>query len=642
MKSLYAAGIVLFVLSAGLSAQVVEVTGKSDISAVTLYRNQAMVSRQVTVGDETGELAVVVENLPATIQPDSLFATSDALNIRSVRFLTEYVTQEDDDKKDEASKTRKELKTIRIALEELQPERELIRTKARFIQQLETRYLAELGPSATALTKDTLTQTGFDFETIETMTAFIFAQQKEMAAASLELTRKERELNEQADALNEKLAKLGYQGGFMGNQGNNSPVAQQREQLSPPQKILRKAMVYVAKKKAGNGTLVLHYLVNGSGWNPTYNMRIEKAAAEKLEVEYLAHVQQLTGEDWNSVRLTLSTATPNMNADIPMLAPMWVRLVPSDEQPSSTVGSISGGNLLVDNKAKQVMLNAEFQQIKGGGKAYSDYNFKLNDMAVNRQSLEFNNRKDVLKNWYQAAKRAGAGIAVEYQIPDTVTLASRRDNQMVRILTAPVEGLLFYEAVPLLSEYVSRGMEAKNTLNQPLLAGRYSAFIDGQYVGSGNLPLTVSGQMLSLGFGSEPQLKCSRELKDKTGDKGWGRRTETYTYEFTVDNYMDTAVDIRLLDRIPVTKNEGLKITLKQGADRLSNDEEYREFEYAKGILRWDMTLPPASSGSKATAFQYSFDVKFDSDMKISTEGETIRQQVEADLMEMQMHRMKK
>lgn len=642
MKMFNVTGVVLLALSGGLFAQVMEVPGKSDISAVTLYRAQAMVSRKVTVGDETGELAVLVEDLPATIQPDSLFATSDELSIRSVRFFTEYVTQEDDDKKDEASKTRKELKAIRIALEELQPARELLRTKARFIEQLETRYLAELGPSATALTKDTLTQTGFDFETIETMTAFIFAQQKEMAAASLELKRKERELNEQAGTLNEKLAKLGYEGGFAANQTNNAPVAQQAEQFRPSQKILRKAMVYVAKKQAGNGTLALHYLVSGSGWNPTYNMRIERAATENLEVELLAHVHQLTGEDWNSVKLTLSTATPNMNADIPMLAPMWVRLISSDDQPSSTVASIGGRNLLVDNKAKQVTLNAEFQQMKGGGKAYSDYNYKLNDMAVNRQSLEFNNRKEVLKNWYQAAKRAGTGIAVEYQIPDTVTLASRRDNQMVRILTANVKGSLFYEAVPLLSDYVSRGIEAKNTLGQPLLAGRYSAFIDGQYVGSGNLPLTVSGQMLSLGFGAEPQLKCSRELKDKTGDKDWGRRTESYTYEFTVDNFMDTAVDIRLLDRIPVTKNDGLRITLKKGKDALSEDKEYRDFEYVKGILRWDMTLPPSSSGSKATTFQYSYDVRFDADMKISTEGETIRQQVEADLMEMQMHRMKK
>ena len=622
----------LLIISQASMGQVKEVTGKSSLSHVTLYRTQAMVSRAVVIGDETGELAVLVEDLPATINPGSLFATSDELDIRSVRYFTEYITT--DDNKDKSNELDRQLKEIQNSLNEIQPKRELLKTKKAFIGQLESRYLAELGPSATALTKDTLAQSGFDFKTIQEMTTFIFTQQQALTLTQLELDGLERDLKEKTEQVNEKMRALRH-----GSSTANAPNQQAVQMSQPAKKMLRKAMVYVAKKKKGSATLRLNYLVNGASWNPTYNMRISNKNSTQLNVEYLAHVNQLTGEDWGSVELTLSTATPNMNADIPMLAPMWVRLVSTDAAPRTAV--ISGKNLLVANQDAQMSLNTKFQQVKQGGQEYKDYNYQINDVAFFRQNLEFDNGREVLRKWYADARKSGTGIAVEYKIPDTITLASRRDNQMVQILSADIKSKMYYEAVPLLSDYVSRGIEAKNMLNQPLLAGRYSAFIDNQYVGSGNLPLTVTGQTLDLGFGSVPQLKCSRELLDKTGNKSWGSRTETYVYKFTLDNYKSVPAEIRLLDRIPVTKDEGLKITLKKGKEALSKDEEYREFELPKGILRWDMMLPESSSGFKATTFEYSYDVKFDSDMKISTQGEKLRRQVEEDLMDFQLRRRK-
>jgi len=645
MKTRLSATLILGILLP-VMAQVEEVTGKSRITDVTLYRTQAMVSREIIIGPEKGELAVIVEDLPAAIQADSLFATADDVNIRSVRFFTEYVAEKEDDDREEVRALEKQFKDLQYSLDKLQPRRELLATKKKFIQQLEGRYLAELGTTPTALGEKAVVQSGFDFRTIEEMTEFVFAQQQVLTEAGLELAAEERELRQKVEEIQGKMRELGYMGHTGGQFANQTvQLAQTAMNQSDSQswqaenrQILRKATVYVAKKTDGEARLKLHYLVNGAGWNPTYNMRIDETSDGTLNIEYLAHVNQLTGEDWNSVALTLSTATPNMNADIPMLAPMWIRLVPREETVQQTS---SDNNLLISNQDLQVTMNSKFQQFKGGKQQLVDYNYRLNDIAAARQKLEFDNRGDILRHWYKGVKTKGTGIAVEYGIPDTVTLASRRDNQMVQILTADVAGAMFYEAVPLLSDYVSCGIEAKNSLTQPLLAGKYSAFVDGQYVGSGNLPLTVTGQMLSLGFGSVPQLKCSRELVKKTGTKDWGRRTESYIYTISLDNFMDRPAKVRLLDRFPVTKDDGLKITLKQGADSLSKDGEYRDFQYPRGILRWDLELPPATSGSKATTFEYSYDVRFDSDMRISTEGEKIRRQVQEDLMEMEL-RMRK
>ncbi|NTW90662.1 MAG: DUF4139 domain-containing protein, partial [Erysipelotrichaceae bacterium] len=63
----------------------------------------------------------------------------------------------------------------------------------------------------------------------------------------------------------------------------------------------------------------LSYLVANCGWSPTYTLRTE---AEQNEVRVECHglVQQMTGEDWNEVELTLSTASPALSASGPGLA----------------------------------------------------------------------------------------------------------------------------------------------------------------------------------------------------------------------------------------------------------------------------------------------------------------------------------
>ncbi len=212
---------------------------------------------------------------------------------------------------------------------------------------------------------------------------------------------------------------------------------------------------------------------------------------------------------------------------------------------------------------------------------------------------------------------------------------------MVQILSSAIKSNLYYEAVPLFSSYVSRGIKAKNTLNQPLLPGKYSAFIDGQYVGAGNLPLTVTGQNLFLGFGIDPQLKCQRELLNKTIDSSWGNKHETYSYGFTLENFKSKDVAIRLLDRIPITKDNELKIVLKDGKNKLSTNKEYLDFDFPNGILRWDIKLPASTSGSNATKFKYSFDISFDSDMQLSTQGKKIKHLLENDLMKLRKRRGK-
>ncbi len=611
---------------------VVPKTAVNRISAVKLYRNQAMVVRDVEVPPGTGEMALIVENLPESTVPGSLFASGN-VNVRAVRYITELIKEKKDT--DRIGQLEDQLKKLDFEKKDIATRRELLSQKQKYLETLQKQYLSRLGPVAATGKNGKTEVAGFDFATIEKMTTIIFKQRSEINAETLKYNAEDRRINAETADIQKELNTLRRIAPNAGQQ-----MAQNK--LVPSRQMRRRAVIYLAVNN-DKPELTLSYLVNRAGWNPAYNMRTT-TKGDNLDLEYLAGVNQSTGEDWNSVKLIISTATPNINAETPILVPMRVSLSKNQKYKASydtKISLFSRRNLLAENVRRQASQVNKMQRSKSRAEQL-DYNVVLNVGAWNRQNLEFNEKAEVISFWNRDLRNLRELIAVEYEIKEPVTLVSLRERQMVRILSNNLKCKLFYEAIPLFSGYVSRCLEVKNTIDQPLLAGSYSAFIDGKFVGRGNIPVTVTGQTITMGLGFDPQLKCSRELVDKSSTKSWGSRIEKYQYELVIDNYKTVPVHVRLLDRIPVTDNKELKISMTGGLKNLSTDPEYRDLEYPKGILRWDIKLPPSSSGSKATKIEYSFLMRFDSDMTLSGMDTTVEKQLRTDILDYKKRRERK
>jgi hypothetical protein len=78
----------------------------------------------------------------------------------------------------------------------------------------------------------------------------------------------------------------------------------------------------------GEAELSLIYVVSNARWTPHYDLRAAIATDAKsqpcVELHYRASISQHTGEDWDGVTLTLSTASPLTGTDVPQLEPYWV------------------------------------------------------------------------------------------------------------------------------------------------------------------------------------------------------------------------------------------------------------------------------------------------------------------------------
>ena len=575
---------------------------KSSIESVTLYRGQALVTRTVVLPAKKGEQEVVVSDLPAQVVGASLHADGDkGVTIRSVRYRTRAVAVEP---KKEVAELDLQIKDVGRQITANAGMMEMLKKKARLVEKLES--------FTAGAARDDAVRGKLDVKTIGEMTDAIFKHHAEYAREHVELQFKDQDLKEQLDLLKRKRAELTRQ----------------------KNRTVREAVVRISIAGGAAG-LRLSYLVSSSGWTPTYNIRLG-ADGKAVTVEYLAEAWQKSGEDWSSVALTLSTATPQMNARSPLLSPYWISLQ-GDGQKTSVLQSFdSFTKAQIANASSQLGVLTTWAN-PGGREQMLQAGWALNHLAAQAQSMELNVRGEVFRSAAAVRTLAGEGLAVSYPLGGKMTLTSRSDKQLVQIQKVKLPCESYHVAVPLLSTYVFRAARATNTSALPLLSGPYNAYIGGEFVGRANLPLVARGQPLNLGFGVDTQLRCRRELLDKSDRTSWGSRIQNFNYRLRLESYKDKPVKVRLVDRIPATKTDDIDIELGDLSDKLSADAVYVRDLRPRGILRWDMNLPAGASGTKVRDVTYEFEMKFAKDKHLGRRAAGLIQKMRVDYDEMMM-----
>jgi hypothetical protein len=599
---------------------------KGKVDAVTVYRGQALVTRLVDLPAGAGLGEVVVSELPERIVPGSILAVggggADGVEVRSVRYRERAVGQ---DVRGEVQKFDDEIQSLNDKAAAISKQQQLLQEQRAYLDKL-SNFAA---PTATVeMTKGVL-----NAEQLKNLTTFQFDQRKAIADQELKLAKDQRDVNEQLSVVQRRRAEV---------TGKSS-------------KTLREAVVFVSRK--GGGTVRLRYLVEAAGWAPSYNIRAD-AARKSATVEYQASISQMSGEDWNDVQMTLSTATPNLIAAAPMLNPLTISLVArgAGDPVSELAKKLDYGA----NKQNfyEMQQKAEMDRAQVGNS--SNWNGRMNaNPAVSgpagaRGSLTMSNA-DNDKDLNRVAEQlqvlellaadgkdgdrrrtvATEGIVVTYEMRGRTSLPSRSDQQLVQIDTLAMKSDFYKVAVPVLTGYVYDEAQLTNTSKVVLLAGPVASYVGGQFVGNGVVPTVAVGQPFTVGFGIDSSLRATRERLEKTESMQGGNRVVNYTYRLAVDNYGSEAANVRLMDRLPQGKDGEVRVTFidAEGVP-LSKDKEYQQVERKKGILRWDVTVPPQKNGSEAFSLTYKMNMEYDRNLAISAGGVLRGEELEKMMMD--------
>ena len=591
---------IVLALGASLAmADPLETPGRLD--EVTVYRGQALVTRLAEVPGPAGLREIVITGLPDRVVPGSIFAESaDGVVVRSVRYRVRPVSED----------IREEVRAIDGRIQEVKDKQQTNARQTALTQEFRA-YLDKLEQFTAPTANAELTQGVLNADTLKTLTLFLFEQRQRLADEELRLAREQRELGVQADLLQRQRAEL----------------------TSGTARTVREAVVFADLQRPEGGLLRVRYLVDQATWSPSYNVRTAADRAQ-VTVEYNASIQQMSGEDWSDVAMTLSTATPSLVAKAPTLTPLTVSLARAAEPqppPGKDFATIQkelgqrkrqlegnrGGNLTKDQQAS-LQMQAQMQTMdQFDYAANAENDLMLNKAAGDMQVLELVTRERIGAS--ERGKDTGdEGVSVTYRLEGRTTLPSRSDRQLIQIASLPMKGEFHKLAMPVLTEYVYEEAAVTNSSTMVLLAGPALAYVAGQFMGHGDIPTVAAGETFTVGFGIDSALRASRELVKKRDTIQGGNRVVTFTYRLAVENFGDQPADIRLVDRLPNAKESEVKVTLTPGKVELCSDQTYLKTQRNKGILRWDMQIPAQVSGTEAKAIEYEFQLEYDKELAIT------------------------
>jgi len=543
----------------------------SHISAATVYADRAIVTRVAELDLAQGEHALVFGGLPASLVDQSLQVSgrgTAAVTILDVNAQTAYVdftpNARVQDLEEQIRGLQKQNRTLDDRKVVLNEERDYVK---RMLVAATGTVIYPLGGDA-AHGAGTAARPTLD----EWQKLYGYADDAlgKIAAEIQSLDNQREDLKTKQAALEQQLNEL------RGSRG----------------KSLKNVTVRVSAATAGRLEVALKYAVPGASWVPTYDARL-RAADRAIELTYFGMVRNATGEDWNDVALTLSTARPSLGGGAPELRP-WIVDV-AQPMMAEVKSSLSGVRLQRDLKEAGYPAAVVTQQF-------------LTDAAVS-------NSEAVLS--YAAVETAATSAT--FKIPTSVSAPANNTMQKVSIASAKLAANLQYQATPKMMETAFLSAHAFNNTEYPFLAGAMNTFLDDTFVAASRLKTVMPGEKFELQLGADEGISIKRKLVNRfaenTGLTSKGRRV-TYEYLVTITNNKPTAERVIFKEPLPVSRNEKIEVNLltpdEKDVGTKDNPKEVTREE--DGKLVWSLDLKPAEKRE----VQLRFSVEYPADMSVT------------------------
>ena len=416
----------------------------STITAATVYADRAIVTRTARIELPAGQSELIFSNLPVRIFDNSIQVAGrgTAATILDVVARTTYTTVAADPR----------VKTLEDELTALTRQDRTLEDKLAVVYQqqgLLTKIETAVTQPASASKDSAAARPTFD--DWQKLLAFSADNATRTAADRQSLEQQREELARKIAATKASLVQLGDQ--------------------TPVHHAAKTVTVRVAVAQAGPLDLTLDYAVPGAAWGPDYTARLHSEKRE-IELTYFGQVINATGEDWNTIALTLSTARPNLGAGAPELSP-WIV-----DAPAARAYSDSNGFSLLSKKPKRPSPDVTLIGPEGA-------------MAFNGLALEGSDSSGLsaapTDSTISLATLDTSVSSASFKIPAAATLLSDNAPQKVGIATATLPANLQYQAAPKLQEIAFLAAYTANPTDFPFLAGPVSTFLDNTFVTTGSL-----------------------------------------------------------------------------------------------------------------------------------------------------------
>lgn len=503
------------------------------VTQVTVFLNGAQVTREWQGQLRAGINRLLFDNLSSAIDAKSLQATIEGnnLTILSVQYRINHL--------------RNQVKPAGIqqledSLENVAYHLESVRGKKNAFEEEKSMILANKSIGGN--------NNGVQIAELEDGADFFRKRMTDIIEQIILLKREEKRLQDIAQHLNDELGDY--------NNKRNTPS--------------HEAIVTLSSEVAQSSKVTLSYYTGNAQWTAYYDIRV-KNIQSPVQLFYKANISQNTGENWNNVKLKLSTGNPSVSGQKPTLNPYYLNFYQpqvykslDEEKAPSLRGARAEGTAYYIDAARVGNAQPSVQ---------------MNQMAAN----------------------------IEFDIAPRYSVTADGSSQTVDIRTVDLKAQYGYQSAPKLDKdpfLVARILGDNDLYN---LSGEANIFYEGTYVGQSYINPGAE-DTLTLSLGRDKRIVIERtQVKDLTAkSKIGGNIKENNTWEITIRNTRKETAELLIEDQIPLAQNKDIEVELKDAGGAQVNTET--------GKLTWTVTVPPGQT----LKLRFSFEVKYPKDKNIN------------------------
>lgn len=356
-------------------------------------------------------------------------------------------------------------------------------------------------------------------------------------------------------------------------------------EVNPPTSDI---MVTLVASKDVEAPMNFKYIIPTAGWTPKYDIRTEGTGSQ-VKLVYRAILFNNSGLDWKDVKITLSTASPEIGINIPQLGKWYLGNEQAAEADQlAQYLQVTPGVVATQDKIG----NGEFYNRIAPADGNSDGGLipKLSVEAPLYDRIFGGNMPDKAKNQVMFRKIEVDMLSTEYTIDQPYTIYSDSKPYTVDVLEKTANATYEYKAVPALEKDVF--LQARLALKDlpELVSGDASVYFGGSYIGKTFIKTIDLEDSMTVSLGRDKKIQMIRKesKQDYQRTVVGNYEKEVLKYETTIKNTRDIPVFVIIEDQVPVASNSDQEVSV--------NDVSGGLLDKPSGKVSWKYTLAPGES----------------------------------------------
>ncbi|MFN3918543.1 MAG: mucoidy inhibitor MuiA family protein [Flavobacteriales bacterium] len=528
----------------GANAQIKPKSVKYDITEATVFLSGAQLKHEAKVTLDAGTNILVFEDLPAMLNKNSIQVKGDNnFTIVNVKHANNHL-------RNRALSPR--ITRLNDSIEDLRFKLDMRRAVKTVFEEEKKMILAN---------KEVRGENkGLNVDDLIDLSDFYRERLKDIEMKLLDIKLEEKKLHEQLSRLETSLAEL------------NPSATKSTSEIT----------VEVSTKSKTSAQIELSFLVINAGWIPAYDIR-SNGINNPIEITYKARVFQQTGNDWENIKLTLSTGNPTVNNTQPELSPWYLYYYVQSQNKSKALYSQS-------------------------------YQWKAEEKSKDESRKEIPSATSVTRNDLRPASIAESAefsqtfVTAEFPISMPYTIPANTPPSTVEIQKYKLNSTFKYYAVPKLDKDAFILTDISGWSQYNFLPGDASTYYEGTFVGESFLDPISTSDTLSVSLGRDKGITIERNKVNELCRQSTmgGTKRHSITIEIIVKNNKKDAINIDVYDQIPLSKLKEIESELGNAGGGTYNKET--------GELKWSLALNPGESKN----IRFSYNVKHPRDKVLS------------------------